>query len=121
MDWKRAASNARDEEGGSAEDNVEAGADRLAEGLADIIAEAERINAAEVEKLRNRVEALERRLANHGGVASEAASEPAPGNSDRVEPEGSKLRLLVDLRRDMGELRAAMIKLSGHVKALAGE
>jgi uncharacterized protein YceH (UPF0502 family) len=113
MDWRRIVSKAAAEEG---EDDTEVGsADRLAEGIADIIADAERGNAAEIEKLRNRVVALEQRLSKHG--AADAAVRPKTG---REEAEDRELRLLVDLRGEMEELRTAMIKLSGRVKALAG-
>jgi len=113
MDWKRIVSKAAAEEG---KDDTEVGsADMLAEGIADIIADAERGNAAEIEKLRNRVVALEQRLSKHG--AADAAGRPKPG---REEAEDRELRLLVDLRGEMEELRTAMIKLSGRVKALAG-
>ena len=125
MDWRRIVSKAAAEEG---EDDKEAGnADRLAEGIADIIADAERGNAAEIERLKDRIAVIEQRMPKHVGQKAKAVTESDDrpkaerAYDGRDEAEDRKLRLLVDLRNDMEELRAAMIKLSGHVKALAEE
>lgn len=115
MDWRRMAGKLR--EGQDAPEPEADGSDRLAEGLADIIAEAERRNAAEIEKLRNRVAALESRLQKHGAPDADAAARRRP---ERDGPEERELQALADLRGEMEELRTAMIKLSGRVKAAAG-
>ena len=113
MDWRSIVSKARAEEG---DDGSEAGsADVLADGIADIIAETERRNAAELDKLRNRVEALEQRLSKRQAAA---AQQDAAGHG---QSEPTEMDLLIDLHGQIEDLRTAMIKISNRMKTLAGE
>lgn len=108
MDWRQIVTKARAEEG---DDGSERGdADVLADGIADIIAEAERRNAAELEKLRNRIAALEQRLSKRQAAAvQQQGSEP------------TEMDLLIDLHGQIEELRTAMVRMGNRMKALAGE
>ncbi|MFH1622955.1 MAG: hypothetical protein ABIA12_00330 [Candidatus Aenigmatarchaeota archaeon] len=117
MDWRRIVSKARAEEG---EDGVEPGSsDVLADGIADIIVEAERRNAAELGKLRVRVETLERRLSKKQAAAVPQEAGDAKAGRERSEP--SEMELLLDLHGQIEDLRTSMVKLSNRMKALAGE
>ena len=105
MDWKGMANRVRAAKDDSEPDAASLDVDRLTEGLADIIADSERRNADEMEKLKARIAAIENRTHKRAAADSE--------NGDA--------RALADLAGELDELRTAMIKLSSRVKALAGE
>jgi len=117
MDWRSIVSKARAEEGDDGSERGEA--DVLADGIADIIAEAERSNAAELDKLRNRVAALEQRLSKRQAAAAPQADGGSRPGREQAEP--TEMDLLIDLHGQIEDLRTAMIRMGNRMKELAGE